>query len=175
MATVAPPLRIGPADDGRMMSLEEFRETEELDEYRYELARGVLEVTDVPNDSHCVVVCNLYHAISRRLRASVSTRGSCFRPASAAPRSTSCNGTSACGPARHSAGSDDTCSDATCSSGDAGQRRTSLAGRNRTDEGTSDWPSSPDGESADCAESRLISVIDHQRLRPERRLDLRGS
>ena len=52
----------------------------------------------------------------------------------------------ACGPGRHSAGSDETCSDATCSSGDAGPRRTSLAGMNRTDEGTSDWPSSPDGK-----------------------------
>ncbi len=48
MATVAPPLRIGPADHGRMMTLEEFREAEELDGYRYELARGVLEVADVP-------------------------------------------------------------------------------------------------------------------------------
>ena len=96
------------------------------------------------------------------------TPGSCFRPASAAPRSTSCNGTSACGPGRHSAGSDDTCSDATCSSGDAGPRRTSLAGMNGTDEGTSGRPSSPDGEPAKCAGSRPISVIDHQWLRPER-------
>src|SRR5271157_2210526 len=62
---------------------------------------------------------------------------------SAAPRSTSCNGMSACGPGRHSAGSDDTCSDATCSSGDAGARRTSLAGMNQTNKGTSDRPSSP--------------------------------
>ena len=65
MATVAPPLRIGPADHGRMMTLEEFREAEELDGYRYELARGVLEVTEVPNDPHGVVVCNLYRAVSR--------------------------------------------------------------------------------------------------------------
>jgi hypothetical protein len=89
-------------------------------------------------------------------------------PASAAPRSTSCNGTSACGPGRHSAGSDDTCSDATCSSGDAGPRRTSLAGMNGTNEGTREWPSSPDEEPANRAGSRLASVIDHQRLQPER-------
>ena len=57
MATVAPPLRIGPADHGRMMTLEEFREAEERDGYCYELARGVLEVTEVPNDPHGVVVC----------------------------------------------------------------------------------------------------------------------
>jgi len=65
MATVAPPLRIGPADHGRMMTLEEFREAEERDGYCYELARGVLEVTEVPNDPHGVVVCNLYRAVSR--------------------------------------------------------------------------------------------------------------
>ena len=65
MATVAPPLRIGPADHGRRMTLEEFREAEERDGYCYELARGVLEVTEVPNDPHGVVVCNLYRAVSR--------------------------------------------------------------------------------------------------------------
>ena len=58
MATIAiaTPLRIGPADQGRTMTLEEFREAEETDGYRYELARGVLEVTEVPNDPHGVVV-----------------------------------------------------------------------------------------------------------------------
>ncbi len=68
MATVASPLRIGPADHGRRMTLEEFKEAEELDGYRYELARGVLEVTEVPNDPHGVVVANLYDAISRYRR-----------------------------------------------------------------------------------------------------------
>ena len=47
-----------------MMTLEEFREAEELDGYRYELARGVLEVTEVPDDPHGVVVCNLYRAVN---------------------------------------------------------------------------------------------------------------
>ena len=47
------------------MTLEEFREAEETEGYRYELARGVLEVTEVPNDPHGVVVCNLYRAMSR--------------------------------------------------------------------------------------------------------------
>jgi hypothetical protein len=69
-----------------------------------------------------------------------------LRPTSAEPLSTSCNGTSACGSGRHSAGSDETCSVATCSSGDAGPRRTSLAGIKRTDEGTGDRPSSPGGQ-----------------------------
>jgi Uma2 family endonuclease len=56
MATVAPLLRIGPADNGRVMSLEEFMEAEVEEGYRYELARGVLEVTQVPRDSHGEIV-----------------------------------------------------------------------------------------------------------------------
>src|SRR4029077_12269910 len=43
-------------------------EAEEDDGYRYELARGVLEVTEVPNDPHGDVVSNLYDAISRYRR-----------------------------------------------------------------------------------------------------------
>ncbi len=39
MATVATPIRIGPADHGREMTLQEFLEAEEDDGYRYELAR----------------------------------------------------------------------------------------------------------------------------------------
>ena len=58
MATVNA-IRIGPADHGRRMSLEEFREAEEEEGYRYELARGVLEVTLVPNDPHGVTVWRL--------------------------------------------------------------------------------------------------------------------
>jgi Uma2 family endonuclease len=65
MATITTPLRISPADNGRVMSLEEFREAEVEDGYRYELARGVLEVSEVPNDPHGHVVCNLYRAVVR--------------------------------------------------------------------------------------------------------------
>ena len=65
MATVATPIRIGPADHGREMTLQEFLEAEEEDGYRYELARGVLEVTEVPNDPHGVVVSNLYTGAAR--------------------------------------------------------------------------------------------------------------
>lgn len=39
MATVATPTRIGLADRGRAMTLEEFLNAEETDGYRYELAR----------------------------------------------------------------------------------------------------------------------------------------
>jgi Uma2 family endonuclease len=66
MATaVASRLRIGPADHGRVMTLEQFREAEEEQRYRYELARAVLEVSEVPNDPHGVVVCKLYRAVTR--------------------------------------------------------------------------------------------------------------
>jgi Uma2 family endonuclease len=63
MASLA--TRIGPADHGRAMTLEEFRDAEEEPGYRYELARGVLEVTEVPNDSHGQIVSNLYRMIAR--------------------------------------------------------------------------------------------------------------
>jgi Uma2 family endonuclease len=60
MATITN--RIGPADHGRAMTLDEFREAEEEPGYRYELARGVLEVTEVPNDPHGQIVWNLHRA-----------------------------------------------------------------------------------------------------------------
>jgi Uma2 family endonuclease len=47
------------------MTLEEFREAEEEPGYRYELARGVLEVTEVPNDPHGQIVSNLHSAFYR--------------------------------------------------------------------------------------------------------------
>ena len=65
MATVATPIRISLADHGREMTLQEFLEAEEEDGYRYELARGVLEVADVPNDPHGVIVSNLYISVAR--------------------------------------------------------------------------------------------------------------
>jgi Uma2 family endonuclease len=57
--------RIGPADHGRRMSLEEFREAEEQPGYLYELARGVLGGVEVPGDDHGQVVHNLQEALSR--------------------------------------------------------------------------------------------------------------
>ena len=43
MATITTSLRIGPADHGRMMTLEEFLEAEEAEGYCFELARGSLK------------------------------------------------------------------------------------------------------------------------------------
>ena len=56
MATVTTPLRIGPADHGRTMTLDEFEDAEFEEGYRYELARGVLEVSEVPGEPHALIV-----------------------------------------------------------------------------------------------------------------------
>ncbi len=58
MATIT--TRIGPLDNGRAMTIDEFLEAEEEPGYCYELARGVIEVSEVPNDPHGQVVSNLY-------------------------------------------------------------------------------------------------------------------
>jgi Uma2 family endonuclease len=68
MATVTTPLRIGPADRGRAMTLDEFLDADIEEGYRYELARGVLEVNQVANDPHFQVVTNLYRATGRHDR-----------------------------------------------------------------------------------------------------------
>ncbi len=65
MATVTTPLRIGPADRDRTMTLEEFLDADVVEGFRYELARGVLEVNQVANDPHGGVVSNLYFAAVR--------------------------------------------------------------------------------------------------------------
>src|SRR5207249_4381728 len=57
-------LHIGPADHGRRMTLDEFREAEEEPGYLYELARGVLEVTEVPGDDHGQIVHNVHEDLS---------------------------------------------------------------------------------------------------------------
>jgi Uma2 family endonuclease len=62
MATIR--TRIGPADQGRPMSLEEFRDADADEGYRYELSRGVVEVTQVPNDPHRQILDNLRDAVS---------------------------------------------------------------------------------------------------------------
>src|SRR5262249_53000644 len=69
MASIATPTRIGPADHGRAMTIEEFREAEEEEGYRYELARGVLEVTEVPSDPHGQIVSNILRALARHDQA----------------------------------------------------------------------------------------------------------
>ena len=60
MATAATSIKIGPADHGRRMTLAEFLDAEEVPGYRYELARGVIEVSEIPNDPHGEIVDTIH-------------------------------------------------------------------------------------------------------------------
>jgi Uma2 family endonuclease len=51
--------RIGPADHGRRMSLDDFDKAEVQEGYLYELSRGVITVSDVPNRRHLAQVMAL--------------------------------------------------------------------------------------------------------------------
>lgn len=62
MATVTA-VQIRPADHGRKMTIEEFMEAEFEAGYRYELDRGVLEVTYVPGQPHGLIVWTLLRMI----------------------------------------------------------------------------------------------------------------
>jgi Uma2 family endonuclease len=48
--------RIGPQDHGRRMTLDEFEFAEAQEGYLYELSRGVVTVSDVPNRKHALEV-----------------------------------------------------------------------------------------------------------------------
>lgn len=52
-------IRIGPADRGRAMSLLDFAEAEGAPGYLYELARGVIEVVEIPGYRHGQILHNL--------------------------------------------------------------------------------------------------------------------
>jgi Uma2 family endonuclease len=54
-----PTTRIGPLDHGRHMSLDEFIQADFEEGWLYELARGVLEVTEVPGPWHGRIVHRL--------------------------------------------------------------------------------------------------------------------
>ena len=66
MATVAQTLHIGPADHGRRLTIEEFEDAEIEEGYLYELARGILEVTQVPDDPHGFIV-DIFNLRHRRI------------------------------------------------------------------------------------------------------------
>ncbi len=63
MATVDK-LLLGQADHGRALTLDEFRDADEEPGYRFELARGIVEAAEVPDDWHGEIVCNLYRAFA---------------------------------------------------------------------------------------------------------------
>jgi Uma2 family endonuclease len=47
-------IKIGPADHGRRMSLEDFAEAERQEGYLYELSRGIITVSEVPKRIHAL-------------------------------------------------------------------------------------------------------------------------
>src|SRR4051812_33849901 len=64
MATVSTRL-LGPADRGRTLTAEEYLDAEYREGYRYELARGVLEVTKIPRPfPHGLIVCLFYRVLA---------------------------------------------------------------------------------------------------------------
>src|SRR5882672_10713047 len=55
---------VGPDDHGRHMTLGEFASAEAVAGYQYELARGVVEVTNIPGFLHHFLVRRLNTAIT---------------------------------------------------------------------------------------------------------------
>lgn len=62
-------ISIGPSDDGRPMSLEDFDGAEGLPGNDYELSRGVITVVDVPNFRHLAQVDALREQLSAYRRS----------------------------------------------------------------------------------------------------------
>jgi len=65
MATTTTVSLLGPGDAGRTMSLDEFIAAEGTGGYLYELARGVLVVTNVPRPSHGSTVRRIARTFDR--------------------------------------------------------------------------------------------------------------
>jgi len=59
MNTARTAILIGPGDNGRRMSLDEFDSAEGREGHLYELSRGVITVTDVPGLKHLAQVSEL--------------------------------------------------------------------------------------------------------------------
>ncbi len=53
------PIHVGPADNGRQMSLDDFDHAIGEEGYFYELNRGVIEVTNIPHRRHMVQMLNV--------------------------------------------------------------------------------------------------------------------
>src|SRR5438105_4024 len=52
-------VKVGPADDGKRMSLEDFDKAEAQEGFLYELSRGVITVSDVPKRRHLLQIKSL--------------------------------------------------------------------------------------------------------------------
>ncbi len=64
-ATLPDRILVGPADDGRPATADEYFRIEVQSGYQCELARGVLEVSQIPNELHALLVCFFYQVLSR--------------------------------------------------------------------------------------------------------------
>ena len=56
MAESVTRVRVGPEDHGRRMSFADFQRAEATTGHIYELARGVVEVTDIPGRRHALIL-----------------------------------------------------------------------------------------------------------------------
>src|SRR4051812_34822220 len=76
-------VKIGPGDQGKRMSLKDFDHAEAQDGYNYELSRGVILVSDVPDDRHLAQVDDIrqqlaeYRAAHRGIIQRVAGSGEC--------------------------------------------------------------------------------------------------
>ena len=64
MADTTTTIRIGPADHGRRMSFEDFRDAEAEPGHAYELARGVIEVVDIPGGTHAEILDTIHQRLA---------------------------------------------------------------------------------------------------------------
>jgi Uma2 family endonuclease len=69
LSTAKAGITVGPSDDGRPMSLDEFDQAYGLPGSDYELSRGVITVVDVPNFRHFAQVDTLREQLSAYRRA----------------------------------------------------------------------------------------------------------
>ena len=58
-------VKIGPMDDGRQMSLDDFDDAEVQPGYHYELSRGIITVSDVPDLKHFAMVNEVRRQLGR--------------------------------------------------------------------------------------------------------------
>jgi Uma2 family endonuclease len=58
-------VKVGPSDNGRRMSLDDFDEAEVQPGFHYELSRGVITVSDVPDARHFAMVNEVRRQLSK--------------------------------------------------------------------------------------------------------------
>ena len=64
MAEPTTTTRIGPSDHGRQVSFNDFRDADAAPGYTYELARGVVQVVQIPGGPHAQIVDALHQQLA---------------------------------------------------------------------------------------------------------------